>query len=270
MCPSSPSPFAFLLSFPKSRETGLILFLPTGGTYYYFFVPQKSLGRAQYFPSYFFIPQILSLLSFCVRVPTLYDVCTAVHSCPTKYELVRPSVQKKRRLSKTLAGRGAKKIRKRGKRKKKLRRAFFCHRESLMSLYSLSLSPLHSRTLRFLGSLYYVPTTLFPPIHPKIVPWAQPKATALSRSPFVLRFQFIFQYLASFLLIPHPPIPPTNSQKRLLGGRSMGDFLSEVGWGRTPPLPFSPSTSTSSSLHPASHSLGKRMERTDFGRGWRG
>ncbi len=150
---------------------------------------------------------------------------------------------------------------KKGGKEKKLRRAFFCHRESLMSLFFPLSLPLHSRTLPFLGSLYYVPTTLFSPIHPKIVPWAQPKATALFPSPFVLRFQFIFQYLASFLLIPPPPISPTNSQKRLLGGRSMGDFLSEVGWGRTslflspPPLPLPPPF-----IQPA----------TLWGRGWRG
>ncbi len=111
--------------FPQVTRNWVNSISPYGRHLLLFFcAPEISGPRTIFSLLLFFIPRILSLLSFCVRVPTLYDVCTAVHSCPTKYELVRPSVQKKRRLSKTLAGRGAKKIRKRGKRKKSYEELF--------------------------------------------------------------------------------------------------------------------------------------------------
>ena len=128
--------------FPQVTGNWVNSISPYGRHLLLFFCPRNLWAAHNIFPPTFFpLKYFPSFLSAYVYPHCTMYVRTAVHSCPTKYELVRPSVQKKRRLSKTLAGRGAKKIRKRGKRKK-LRRAFFlCHRESLMSLFFPSLPP---------------------------------------------------------------------------------------------------------------------------------
>ena len=105
-------------------------------------MPQKSLGRAQYFPSYFFLSlkYFSSFLSAYVYPHCTMYVLLCIHAPQSMSSSDRRS-KKRGDFQKLWQGEEQRKKKKGGK-EKKLRRAFFCHRESLMSLFfSLSSSP---------------------------------------------------------------------------------------------------------------------------------